>query len=69
MNFCMKNHFFSREIQRIYITNKNTIMVDVYQKDYSTNDHIELTPEELTQINKTFLNIPKQSDQDKPDGS
>lgn len=68
MNLCVKKTYLYREIDLIYLTNNQNIIVYFKDTDISESENIELTSMELDQINKIYVNRPMQSDQVKPDG-
>lgn len=69
MNLCHKKTYLSREIETIHLTSKQTLLIHFKDTDNSIAEHIELTTMELDQINRTYVNLPKQTDQEKPNGS
>ncbi len=50
MNFCIKKHFFSREIDYIEVQSKMTILIHFKNSEITVNDYIEIDFKEFNRI-------------------
>jgi len=54
MNFCLKNHFFTRDISSILLFANNTVMIRFKPDSIFSSEHIIFDSNEVTRITNSL---------------